>query len=575
MLSLKANLASSSSSFNKSEVLTGPSHNKLSQVALCSSTSTSSQGDPVDSGLSSVGSLVDSLASSCSNPDENDARAPTNESLNHASSSNCNNLNKPSGLLKKAPNMKSSYALTAMLQQQPDLGACAHEGQNDSLNNDEKMNSALPPNATLAAAMVANAQLNGGSVVPPCPETIIPAKFGQTLQDAIAKAKHGYPDKEPLLNFRDSSSLRQALEPSLRHARKVRDSCKKATTLLNVPPMTAPSMALPMSSWVGLPYASLREERPFLYDHMHTHPLSDVLSRTLGIDDLSQLHQTWDPTVESAKEHQRRLFQPLVEDRVRRQAFHQAYESFVTSCCIPLLHASALQKNVLNSSSRNRCSTISMEMMMNMVINAGGSIPQHLPQHHHGMADPVVYRYQVFPTINVVYPDDPDACVPPTCDLSHGRSVGWLHFHIPLTASVGTSALYCENFPGREDWHPLRCSSVGLGYCWDGARCLRFVPLNTTGKTRVSLDFRILLVRASTIRRTDTFDDLTMSPMDSGTVDDDTLCRSHHLQDIFTRIPGFYEEATMDIVGASKMHRSNSNNGKKSEPDARCGFPFD
>ncbi len=61
----------------------------------------------------------------------------------------------------------------------------------------------------------------------------------------------------------------------------------------------------------------------------------------------------------------------------------------------------------------------------------------------------------IFPTISVVYPNDEAGATLPTCGLNQGSSVGWLSFHIPLTQSVGTSALYFERFPGREDWHPV------------------------------------------------------------------------------------------------------------------------
>lgn len=200
----------------------------------------------------------------------------------------------------------------------------------------------------------------------------------------------------------------------------------------------------------------------------------------------------------------------------------------------------------------------------------------------------MLYRYQIFPTVTVVYPHDPEACRPPSCDLNEGHSVGWLHFHVPLTSSTGsTSGLWVESFPGREDWHPLATRRVGLGYCWDGARNLQFTPLNTTNGTRVSLDFRILLVRASSVAAAAAAAHATTShninhrmSEEDVIMNDDVLCRPHHLEDVLTRADdGFYEEATMGrIGGASKMRRRGcaaaSTAISMKEPDARCGFPF-
>jgi len=588
---------------------------------------------------------------------------------------------------KKSVMAKSSYALTSLLAENQELHVDVGVGE-------QEMSKTLPlPLAmaavkptTLAAAIVADAHSYAGessvqsdastdtaanttirttttttTTTTTSRPAMSPRDFGKTLQQAMGPR---HPPHESL-DFRHSQNLRQALELPLRHARRMRDLHRASTSTNhhyqhpfqrtsnttttttttcdhypNGPPSHSQPQAqhnasnyLPLTSWVGLPYASLREERPFLYDHMHTHPLADVLCQSLDLTDhdLSQLHGTWNPKVESAQDHQRRIFQPLVQDATKRQAFTQAYESFVTSCCIPLLHASALQKGVFNTSSNNNNNNnnhnnhdMNSMMAANRLtpILPGGFVGQQQQQQqglvdHHGLSlssipsasslalfDPILYRYQVFPTISVVYPDDPEACAPPTCDLSHDKSVGWLHFHVPLTASVGTSALYCEHFPGREDWHALRCTSVGLGYCWDGARCLQFTPLNTTGQTRVSLDFRILLVRASTTATTMTSTDSTSSRMED-TVHDDPLCRPHHLHDAVMREPGFYEEATMDTAfgavstrqrrmmhprhstGSSTPSGSSGGNAlcmqhrrraaastTPVQPDARCGFPF-
>ena len=55
--------------------------------------------------------------------------------------------------------------------------------------------------------------------------------------------------------------------------------------------------------------------------------------------------------------------------------------------------------------------------------------------------------------------------------------------------------LLTESHLGREDWHPLKTKSVGLGFAFDGARYLHYTLENTTQRTRVSVDFRFAIYR--------------------------------------------------------------------------------
>jgi len=554
------------------------------------------------------------------------------------------------GGLRKKSSMKSSFALTSLLQSEEDK-IYSTSGKRGNINTDS--NNIEPYNDNLALhtrpegwsspqTHFTNQQRQQQHQQPkPLVEAttfMTPQEFGESLQKVLDQQQeycsmnerhisNSNNDNYPWTTVRESPALRQALEQPLRYARKLRDSRRRiaadattATSASGIPllpfptvphsiittlPLPLPPPPPPLTSWVGLPYAQLREERPFLYDHAHTHPLADILRDTLRIDDLSRMHESWNPLVESAKAHQQRIFQCLIENR---RDFHRAYESFVTSCCIPLLHATALQKKVFNVNRRTSAAVTDVATAegKGVALAANHTFQQHSHHHAHrrlslssspsngggggsggrryvGNMDPIVYRYQVFPTINVVYPNDPQACTLPICDLSDGMSVGWLHFHVPLTASMGTSALYCESYPGREDWHPLHCKSVGLGYCWDGARNLRFNPMNTTGKTRVSLDFRILLVRASstaaatTVPNANANGNATNSFLPTAPIemDDDVLCRPHHLNDIGTGEFGFYEEAVMGTFGGAFKRRRSSGDGSASAvPDARCGFPF-
>lgn len=250
----------------------------------------------------------------------------------------------------------------------------------------------------------------------------------------------------------------------------------------------------------GVPYPSLRNESSFLYD-IDSFPLDKTLSSALGVKNLSQLH----------------VDHPLIKDKARllatlqnrgcRRKFHHLFDSFVTSHVIPLLHAQALSKGVFYTN-------------------------RH--QLQAGRPQKIIYRYQAFPSIDIVRPGE--SFTDPHCDIANGHSIGNISFHIPLTPSFGTNAIYTESLPGREDWHPLEAKSgPGLGFQFDGARCLHFNLRNETNVTRVSLAFHIAITRAP-----ESFDNV-YDP-------NDQLCCAELLKDRFVQEnPGFYDQVVVNV----------------------------
>ena len=302
--------------------------------------------------------------------------------------------------------------------------------------------------------------------------------------------------------------VRECMEPHLRRARLRRDKVRNGTSN---------EVHASIASSHGVPYTRLRSERPFLFD-MHTHPMHEILAETLRVKDLTKLHEHDDL---------QQLMEPL-STRAGRRRFQESYDSFVTSLCIPLLHSLAMAKNIFHSGSSDEGSSR------------------------------INYRYQAFPSIRVARPED--ASHGPQCDTSKGHSIGCLRFHIPLTPSFGTNALYTESHPGREDWHPLVAKSGGLGYLFDGARCLHFSMENTTNVTCVSLEFTIAMYRDS--------DD---------SVDGNGLCSKELLEDSFSQsAPGFYDEAVIDArLGSPTWQLVAKKHGDHLlDPDYRVGFPF-
>lgn len=322
--------------------------------------------------------------------------------------------------------------------------------------------------------------------------------------------------------------VRQVMEPYLRKARLQREKNRSQNSL---------RVDTSIASSVGVPYISLRQERPFLFDE-HSFPLHTALADALQLTDLSKIHQV----------EETQALAPLLDPK-QRLGFHRVYDNFVTSFCIPLLHSMAIANKVFHDHSR--------------------------------MAhDCITYRYQSFPSINVVRPGA--TAKPPSCGVSQGYSLGCLFFHIPLTPSQGTSALYVESYPGREDWHPLQTKSVGLGFLYDGARCLQFGLENTHAHcSRVSLDFCIMIYREGSTKFPPASSASYSTPQSVHPLDPSattSLCTPDLIEDDFSRQgPGYYEEACIDLnrtifLGTDAVIRKSRT---LQQPDYRVGAPFE
>jgi len=334
--------------------------------------------------------------------------------------------------------------------------------------------------------------------------------FGATVRTHTADS----PDQP---NF--DKALREVMEPHVAKARLKREQCEQELLgMISVKNGNVPSLTI-------APYPTIRSERPFLYD-VDSFPLHTILADTIGVDDLSLLHE------HPIKDKRMLLFSLL--DRDARKRFHQCYDAFVTTFCIPLLHSIAMSQSIFAASA--------------------------------AVSTSITYRYQAFPCIRVIRPGE--FSIGPHCDIAYGHSIGNINFHIPLTPAFGTNALYVEGFPGREDWHPLSSKSPGLGYIFDGARCLHFALENTTERTRVSVDFRIAITRCR--NGVACGDDEV----------DDALCSKDILDDRFSSAgPGYYEEAYINMGRRPgpvvvKKNSMTYGGGTLTDPDKRVGFPF-
>ena len=105
--------------------------------------------------------------------------------------------------------------------------------------------------------------------------------------------------------------------------------------------------------------------------------------------------------------------------------------------------------------------------------------------------DPQGMLYQREPNLRCHYPGTGRQLVLRHCDADYHHQPNELNFWLPCTACYGTNTLWTESAPGRADYHPLELG-VGKFVQFYGHQCDHFTLPNETGKTRLSLDFRVV-----------------------------------------------------------------------------------
>lgn len=76
-------------------------------------------------------------------------------------------------------------------------------------------------------------------------------------------------------------------------------------------------------------------------------------------------------------------------------------------------------------------------------------------------------------------------------DKDYGHSTYEINHFVPQTKAFGTNTVWIESKEGKEDFKPMELNP-GQFARFDGPNLMHGAKLNTTGKTRISFDFRIL-----------------------------------------------------------------------------------
>tara|TARA_R110000824_G_scaffold84283_7_gene210321 strand:- start:1097 stop:1786 length:690 start_codon:yes stop_codon:yes gene_type:complete len=79
-------------------------------------------------------------------------------------------------------------------------------------------------------------------------------------------------------------------------------------------------------------------------------------------------------------------------------------------------------------------------------------------------------------------------------DVDHGHPLWEINFHIPVTNTFASNAIWIESVPGLKDFSPVELKD-GEYTIFDGNRCTHGNKINKTSYTRISFDFRVMPIR--------------------------------------------------------------------------------
>ena len=108
--------------------------------------------------------------------------------------------------------------------------------------------------------------------------------------------------------------------------------------------------------------------------------------------------------------------------------------------------------------------------------------------------DEEVLIYQSFPSIRIQYFNS--IVIPPHCDSDKlgNHPIGEKNFILPITKMYGTNTVFIESEPDKNDFSGIELEYGELFY-FNGNKCIHYNQENKEKDIRISLDFRIILLK--------------------------------------------------------------------------------
>ncbi len=169
----------------------------------------------------------------------------------------------------------------------------------------------------------------------------------------------------------------------------------------------------------------------------------EMLSSVFSLEDLSEINENID--VLKRDNDQSTKYHKIYYEWVKTEEFSNTYEDFIKCVVLPLYHS------------------------------------------------PIVY--QKIPTFRIAYPNN--IAVGEFHKDKQYRDISWAekvsedNFFLPFTDAFDTNTIWVETEEDKGDFIPMNCN-YGQIVKWDGSNLTHGNKINKTGKTRVSVDFRVI-----------------------------------------------------------------------------------
>jgi hypothetical protein len=103
-------------------------------------------------------------------------------------------------------------------------------------------------------------------------------------------------------------------------------------------------------------------------------------------------------------------------------------------------------------------------------------------------AEPIFYQKK--PTHRILFSNTPGQSRFHR-DRDYGHSTAEINYLVPQSPAFGTNTMWLESEEGKEDFKPVEML-VGEFVRFNGASLMHGAKVNTTGRSRVSFDFRVI-----------------------------------------------------------------------------------
>ena len=102
--------------------------------------------------------------------------------------------------------------------------------------------------------------------------------------------------------------------------------------------------------------------------------------------------------------------------------------------------------------------------------------------------------FQSFPSIRIQYMES--VVIPPHYDSDHlsNHPIGEKNFLMPITKMKNTNSIYIESESEKKDFKPIELEYGEIFY-FNGNKCTHYNEQNKENKLRISLDFRVILLK--------------------------------------------------------------------------------